>query len=238
MAKVQGLLVEVSDTLNVIKQALKEPDISYNQEFLTDFHNISKVDARIVFGGEDYIEPDFTLPLFISGFSSIEIAYLRNVSRQLIMPKIKNQAAHLRVDMDKVKILNKKNRSKLHEVVARWYVRQTEISKDLSTLDPILNKTVKTNRTKYKIYAHLGGDIALIKPEEIDKRMVNYESDPIVVKVYGLFDKNLSNSNIAAELNIPLADVQHYRRNYFRRLSNMQELTGREVTSEDWVSQA
>lgn len=235
MDKFPGIKVEVKDTLFVIKKALKEPDTDYNKEFLTDFNNISKVDARIIFGREDFIEPDFTLPLFTSGFSSIEIAYLRNVSRQLIMPKIKNQASHLNVDMDKVKLLHKQNRIRLHEVVARWFVRQTEISKDLDTLNPILNKTVKTNRTKYKIYAHLGGNPALIEPESIDKRMVNYEKDPTVVEVYGMFDNNLSNSQISDTMNLPLETVQHYRRNYYRRINNMQELTGREVTSKDWV---
>lgn len=234
MSNEKILRIDLETMLEVFKEVMDNKK-AY-KDFIKDYKKINTVDMGIVLDSSR-IEPDHTLPLYMGGFNGVEISKLRNVSRQLVMPKLNSQARNSGIDMAEAKKAHKENRIKLLELVAKYYVDLTEETGDLNTLDKVLNKQQKTNRSKYKAYTQLGGDPSVFKPEQIDKRMVNFEEDPIVLDVFRLFEEGLMNRDIANKLDLSILDVQKYRRSYFRRRNNMTDLIGKTVESKDWVGQ-
>ncbi len=226
------LRVELDTILEVFKEVTTHKK-AY-KDFIKEYNKINTVDMEIVLDSSR-IEPDHTLPLYMGGFNGIEISKLRNVSRQLVMPKLSNQAKSTGIDMEDARKAHKENRIKLLELVAKYFVALTEETADLNTLDKVLNKQQKTNRSKYRAFTQLGGDPSVFTPEQIDKRMVNFEEDPAILDAFRLFEKDWLNRDIANKLDLSILEVQKYRRSYFRRRNNMTDLIGKEVDSKDWV---
>lgn len=180
--------------------------------------------------------PDLTLPLYRAGFSGVDIASIRDTSRQLITPKLKNQMDKEQLDRDEVKVIHKQNRDKLLEILAGFFVIQVEEKGDLELMTNVLQKQYKTSRAKFKTYAQLGGNPKVFRPSDIDSRMVDMEDNDHMLDSFKLFDAGLSNPEVSENLGLDLELVQKYRRNYLRRLSNMSELLGKEdVKTSDWL---